>query len=84
LRIGTWSGSTIQCARRADQPVKKRNIAETEVNLVKGGRAELAMDRDIGKAAVMLPERSRVAPDARDARSDPSLWAAFVSSGNTQ
>jgi CHAT domain-containing protein/tetratricopeptide (TPR) repeat protein len=46
-------------------------------------RAELAKERGIGETAVKLPEGGRIPPlDARDARSDPALWAAFVLSGN--
>jgi hypothetical protein len=41
------------------------------------------MERAIGETAVKLPESGRVAaPNSPDARSDPSLWAAFVLSGD--
>jgi CHAT domain-containing protein len=53
--------------------------------LVTNRRAELAKERGIGEAAVKLPEGGRVAaPNPRDARSDPSLWAAFVLSGDVR
>jgi CHAT domain-containing protein len=46
-------------------------------------RAELAKERGIGETPVKLPNGGRVAPSSpRDARSDPSLWAAFVLSGD--
>jgi CHAT domain-containing protein/Tfp pilus assembly protein PilF len=51
--------------------------------LVTKRQAELANERGIGETAVKLPESGRVAaPNPRDARSDPSLWAAFVLSGD--
>ena len=46
-------------------------------------RAELARDRGIGETAVKLPEGGRIKrPDTEATRSDPALWAAFVSSGD--
>ena len=51
--------------------------------LVTKHRADLAKERGIGETAVKLPEGGRVAaPSPRDTRSDPSLWAAFVLSGD--
>jgi CHAT domain-containing protein/Tfp pilus assembly protein PilF len=53
--------------------------------LVTKRRAELAKERGIGETAVKLPESGQVAtPNPRGARSDPSLWAAFVLSGDTK
>jgi CHAT domain-containing protein/tetratricopeptide (TPR) repeat protein len=50
--------------------------------MVQARRVELAQ-RGIGETAVKLPEGGRVAaPSPGDARSDPSLWAAFVLSGD--
>jgi CHAT domain-containing protein len=46
-------------------------------------RAELAKGRGIGETAAKLPEGGRVVPPSpRDTRGDPSLWAAFVLSGD--
>jgi tetratricopeptide (TPR) repeat protein/CHAT domain-containing protein len=51
--------------------------------LVTKRRAELAKERGIGATPVKLPEGGPVgAPSPRDSRSDPSLWAAFVLSGD--
>jgi CHAT domain-containing protein len=51
--------------------------------LVTRRRAELAKERGISETAEKLPEGVRVAaPSLRDTRSDPSLWAAFVLSGD--
>ena len=50
--------------------------------LVRARSAELAQ-RGIGEKPEKLPEGGRVAPTIpRDAGSDPSLWAAFVLSGD--
>ncbi len=51
--------------------------------LVKARRAVLAKQRGIDEQPDKLPEGGRVAPpDAHATRSDPSLWAAFVLSGD--
>jgi CHAT domain-containing protein len=51
--------------------------------LVTKRRAELAKERGIGESAVKLPGGGQAAaPNSRDARSDPSFWAAFVLSGD--
>jgi tetratricopeptide (TPR) repeat protein len=53
--------------------------------LVTKRRAELAKERGIGETAVKVPDGGRVGtPNSRDARSDPSLWAAFVLSGDVR
>jgi CHAT domain-containing protein len=53
--------------------------------LVTKRRAELAKERGPGETAVKLPAGGPVAaPDAKDTRSDPSLWAAFVLSGDVR
>jgi CHAT domain-containing protein len=50
--------------------------------LVRSRPAELAK-RGIGETPEKLPDSGRVAPRyARDARSDPSRWAAFILSGD--
>ncbi len=51
--------------------------------LVKTRRAELAKQRGIDEKPEKLPEGGRIAPAGdRATRSDPSLWAAFVLSGD--
>ncbi len=51
--------------------------------LVAKRQAELAKDRGPGETAVKLPEGGPSSPsNARAARSDPALWAAFVLSGD--
>jgi CHAT domain-containing protein len=51
--------------------------------LVTKRRSDLAKEREIGETAVKLPKGGGVgAPNAKGTRSDPSLWAAFVLSGD--
>jgi CHAT domain-containing protein len=51
--------------------------------LLNARRAELAKRHDIDEKPERLPEGGRFAPPRdRTARSDPSLWAAFVLSGD--
>ena len=71
-RSSQAGGAATGAARRAERPGV-------------GGqrRADLAKERGIGETAVKLPEGGRVAaPSPEDVRSDPSLWAAFVLSGD--
>jgi tetratricopeptide (TPR) repeat protein/CHAT domain-containing protein len=58
-------------------------VVLNDPGLVTKRRGELAKERGIGETPVKLPEGGRVAvPNVGDARSDPSLWAAFVLSGD--
>jgi CHAT domain-containing protein/tetratricopeptide (TPR) repeat protein len=53
--------------------------------LVKARRAELAKHRGIDEKPEKLPNGGRVAPaNDRVTRSDPTLWAAFILSGDVQ
>ena len=53
--------------------------------LVTARRAELARPRGIDEKPEKLPDGGRLAPAAEHStRSDPSLWAAFVLSGDVQ